>query len=117
MSATFTPGPWVVTRNHPDPETAKSLVEIQSKATTDALGDFWSGTDIATIYAADPDKYPERAANARLIAAAPELLEALREILDLCAVGDVDENTEALGWGAVIRDAKAALAKATGSAS
>lgn len=31
----------------------------------------------------------------------------LAEFVDLCAVGDVDETTEALGWGSLIRRAKA----------
>lgn len=37
-------------------------------------------------------------------------IDALRaivaEVINLCAVGDVDETTKALGWGAVIRRAK-----------
>lgn len=37
------------------------------------------------------------------------LLEALTEILDLCAIGDVGESTEALGWGVAIQRARAAL--------
>lgn len=57
----------------------------------------------------------EAIANAELFAAAPELLEALREVLELCAVGDVDESTEALGWGKAIQAANAAIARATGA--
>ena len=45
-----------------------------------------------------------------------ELLEALREVLNLCAIGDVDEETEALGWGKAIKRANKAIAKATGAA-
>jgi hypothetical protein len=33
----------------------------------------------------------------------------LREFIDLCAVGDCDENTDALGWGDLIKRAKAEL--------
>ena len=47
-------------------------------------------------------------ANARLIAAAPELLEALQSI-----VGELDEGEV---WGSSITKAKAAIAKATGEA-
>jgi hypothetical protein len=47
-----------------------------------------------------------RAANARLIAAAPELLAALKEIVSYCYEGQA---------GAVWREALAAIAKAEGS--
>ncbi len=55
----------------------------------------------------------EVAANARLIAAAPDLLEALIAITNqLERIGDTREHKD----GAFIRDARAAIAKATGSA-
>ena len=47
--------------------------------------------------------------NAHLIAAAPELLEALNGLLDQCDLGEVNEETQPL-----IDAAKAAIAKATG---
>lgn len=50
--------------------------------------------------------------NETLQAQVDALAGSLREIVNLCAVGDVDESTEALGWGAVIKDANAALAAA-----
>lgn len=34
----------------------------------------------------------------------------LREFIDLCALGDTDETTEAYGWGDLIKRAKAATA-------
>lgn len=37
--------------------------------------------------------------------------DALAEILELCAIGDVDECTEALGWGKAIQRARAALSE------
>jgi hypothetical protein len=40
-----------------------------------------------------------------------ELLAALREIDDLCRICDVDETTEAYGWGAAIANVRALLAK------
>lgn len=37
------------------------------------------------------------------------LVASLRELIDLCAIGDVDESTEAYGWGEAIKRAKAAI--------
>ena len=51
----------------------------------------------------------ESVANAKLIAAAPELLEALNGLLDQCDLGEVNEETQPL-----IDAAKAAINKATG---
>lgn len=39
-----------------------------------------------------------------------QLRNALQTLLDLCAIGDVDENTEAHGWGDAIKSAKILLA-------
>lgn len=50
----------------------------------------------------------EREANARLIAAAPELLEALRAVLD-----EIDENECGQSLSVRIGKARAAIAKAT----
>ena len=55
----------------------------------------------------------EAANNARLIAAAPDLLAALREIVAAVEVGEVDGYSPSGDW---FREAKAALAKATGAA-
>lgn len=38
--------------------------------------------------------------------------KVMQEMIDLCALGDVNETTEAYGWGAVIAEAKALLAAA-----
>ena len=35
-----------------------------------------------------------------------DLAKVTREMVDLCALGDTDETTEAYGWGAVIKRAK-----------
>jgi hypothetical protein len=53
----------------------------------------------------------ERLANARLIAASPTLLTALRDLMDAVAIGDD------AGITAALNAAEAAEAKATGSAS
>ena len=55
----------------------------------------------------------EAAAMLRQLAAQtgePVALRLLQEGVDLCALGDVDEDTEALGWGDWIRECKALLA-------
>lgn len=57
------------------------------------------------------DQKSEALANARLIAAAPDLLEALAVMTDLCAIkyGNLDAEV----WSE-IKKARAAIAKATG---
>lgn len=56
-----------------------------------------------------PHAAGEAQANARLIAAAPELLEALEAFMNACRVDGVP-----LGWGLVEHNARAAIAKAKG---
>lgn len=94
MQAKHTPGPWVYRQSF------------------DARRDIWTATDatghrelVATIPDADGDHVN---ADARLIAAAPELLELVLDALD-------DPDVDILGseWA---RDARAAIAKATGAA-
>lgn len=91
----YTPGPWHVAPMSPT----------------------WVGTKysehIASTDTFDTEDEDEQKANARLIAAAPELLEALIAITNqLERIGDTREHKD----GAFIRDARAAIAKATGSA-
>lgn len=54
----------------------------------------------------------EQEANARLIAAAPELLEALRELLHECVLAGFDRKS-GFGWPAALKGAEDAIAKAT----
>ena len=84
MSAPHTPGPWVV-REHDDADTLRIC---------DAKGDF--ALSIRE--------------NAQLIAAAPELLEALEGIMD-------HRERMGLGTNSVYDRARAAIAKATGQMS
>lgn len=93
MSAKHTPGPWrVVISDNGD----RCEIEAANKDC------------VARAFAPFPfdTSWDERDANARLIAAAPELLEALQDLVDTGFVG-----------GPQLKRAQAAIAKATGSAS
>jgi hypothetical protein len=93
-NATHTPGPWHINE------------ELSKRATYLVFSGDGNGYLVANVgnYHTD-DKECE--ANARLIAAAPDLLEALRFIAD-----DIAEGVKAKGsWE---RLARAAIAKATG---
>lgn len=105
-----TPAPWIV------------------KSPTNIKGDGWTrimsnGVQIAKVNALHPagkreaGDFEQETANARLIAAAPELLEALQALFENCAMthnrwGDGDNTKEA---DAAIQAARAAIAKATGN--
>jgi hypothetical protein len=107
MGASFTPGPWAVFRDHPDAETRESMATIDSMSRAE-----YSGGEIATVYVAPVGS--EGDANARLIASAPSLFEAVRTLLD-CFVEDplswMNNQSEA------IEKARDAVAKATGGKS
>jgi hypothetical protein len=85
-----TPGPWILERDR-----AKSL---------SIYGDT---TFIGEVYHEVDEPSPEENANARLIAAAPDLLDACRMALSCMAPDDNDITARAL---------RAAIAKATGGA-
>ena len=92
-----TPGPWRI-----DDEYAGLLEQDQHR--------FWINADIHIAYVDGP-RNAERTANAHLIAAAPELLEALRSLHVAMACYDgTPEETLALDA------ARAVIAKATGEA-
>lgn len=74
MSAQHTPGPWEVLHDHPDAETAPAIAYI--KAVNRGM-DF---EEIALLFGCV--EQPQQEANARLMAAAPELLAALRDVID-----------------------------------
>lgn len=101
----FTPGPWFVLTDHP----TNAAVRVCSGF------DGWHGGELATLYGpceGDEDEngvWPlgeTRMANARLIAAAPDLYAALVETL---AIAERNES------GEYADRARAALAKARGS--
>lgn len=110
MNAEHTPGPW---RTNPD---QPGMIETESG---EMIGDTWS-----------KDGNRQARINARLVAAAPELLAALDTIInaidvwrDNLAPGSIDNTvlervTEVLqdAHGKAIDKARAAIAKATGDA-
>lgn len=101
MSTQHTPGPWLVE--------AKNC-HMGDIATVHNTDDEW-----VTIYAprwmeTGLDKH-EQSANARLIAAAPDLLAALKSVLNW-----IDDNCETSGFDAIEAQADTAIAKAEGRA-
>lgn len=99
MSAgTHTPGPW---RVGPVDDTVVTDADGKEVAAID--GDYNS-----------PDEWPRMEANARLIAAAPELLGALRFILAFYEPGQTYLDTNA--WKQAEASARRAVAKAEGRA-
>lgn len=106
-----TPGPWAVARNHTDPAHRNSIIDIEG-------GEFVNGLSIAIIFGCD--RHPEKFANARLIAAAPELVAALRcaeALLDQPVLHTDSDNASGILRGdirAALVAIRTALAKATG---
>lgn len=97
--AKFTPGPWK--RND-----FLDLKEISLRA----IACERLGFCVTFINTDDQARVAEAEANARLISAAPELLEALQAFTDVYGVDDVKR------WMKVRDNARAAIAKALGGA-
>ena len=103
--AKHTPGPWALGQNPAAIESGSfsNMLVVRPE------GEFPHG-----LWVADCGNHydPEHLANARLIAAAPELLAVAQAIAswDHCWPGNVNLD-------AIARDARAAIAKATGEAS
>jgi hypothetical protein len=96
-----TPGPWAVFHDHPDPDTAACRGSI--RPADNSLPKCYA-SEIAGVYLCE---LPEQAANALLIAAAPEMLAVLLELVDL--EGPQPGNS---AWA---QKARAAITKATGT--
>jgi hypothetical protein len=94
--ADFTPGPWEVG----EPNQGGSVL---------AVGVFSDRWHIADVWRDVPELVEEAEANARLIAAAPDLLAALKRSLDWLA------SYQGAGADRVWEQAKAAIAKAEGA--
>lgn len=101
MNTKHTPGPW-------------SLTENENRIAS-------GNTVIARIYAHTSEGQPsnvapfteEDTANAKLIAAAPELLENLQELLEFCETYGFSDRVSPTDWSGFFDAARAAIAKAT----
>lgn len=98
--AKHTPGPWHV-------HTMKSKAGFR----IDSAGDEWQW--LAEVFQA-PDKESEGEANARLIAAAPEMLEALKDITQWAQGYHDAYSCSNAGSKCIICLAEKAIAKAEG---
>lgn len=106
MSEKHTPGPWTFSRWDQFGDTRFYVAQAQGAPYTPNY------SDVATLIAetVSGERVRIQEANARLIAAAPELLEALKYMLEVCpAINNQGEEAHC--------KARAAIAKATGDQS
>ena len=94
-----TPGPWAP--GHPDQDDDRQVVC--------SLSEGWS----VVALQADPAKY-EPEADARLIAAAPELLEEAEKLIDLHVKAMNGEQSDLVQWDSAVLNLRSAIAKAKG---
>ena len=99
MNTSHTPGPWFIEQRHYDGRTHCWI--------TASDGHGWAGNRYMSVSGCI-DKH-----DARLIAAAPELLEAL------CKLVEIEDGTgmSVIGWTEAMETARVAIAKATGEQS
>ena len=103
MTQKHTPAPWLVFDNHPD----RACLHVAPEGSNPVCN------DVATVYTSNKNAD----ADARLIAAAPELLEALEFIFEQVTNEKNHHHTlGAFSHGAGIDMAKKAIAKAKGEA-
>ena len=107
MSAQFTPGPWFLVVDKEN----RPCVATAEPDETGYVDGYWIAECVFGVPPAD-DIYTSTTANARLIAAAPELLDALQRLSAQCdrmrLLGQSESDAE--------KNAKAAIAKAEGGA-
>lgn len=96
-----TPGPWVAE------EHLERIITVET-----AQDEIYNRRDIAQV-GFDPEERLTSEANARLIAAAPDLLAALERLLRWTNRGNADQHDK--GCRCLIHEAEAAIAKATGT--
>jgi hypothetical protein len=97
MKTLHTPGPWAIEK-----EKTQGRILIRDNSEDE--------TFVATI----PHHWIKSKANARLIAAAPELLEALKSVVEKLDISGNMSIAAKEYYGEVIAKATAAIAKATG---
>ena len=98
MNERYTPGPWAIDHSHPGTDRHQTIV---------ATGNFSTGLTYEQIAVCKGRRHRD---HARLIAAAPELLEALRW---LCDAADTEPGMSI--YKAHMAEARASIAKATQS--
>ncbi len=89
-----TPGPWTATKQ------------------TERCTYIAANTKIADVYSTAFRDFENEAANARLIAAAPELLAALKALLEACYAADAAEELDERVHGGLMDAARDAIAAA-----
>jgi hypothetical protein len=106
MSAKYTPGPWAV--NHAGD--SKGISEVFVYAPHCGVDDVSVAADIVDPVTSQPSE-----ANARLIAAAPELLEALQTIRGVILLQRdvIERGMQAKAWALPLEVIDAAIQKAT----
>mgnify|MGYP006405072723 CR=1 FL=1 len=108
-----TPGPWTIDHQRigPPGEPVALLCDVNDPMSGTVI-DWPRGNDSGTAMSIDD---AENEANARLIAAAPELLESLRDLLGYIEAtdDDIDHTEMCLNTGDAVLNAEAAIAKAT----
>jgi hypothetical protein len=111
MSTKHTPGPWEVVAGHPKNACVK-IVAVNLACGLDEVATLYGfGDDCQRDEAGNWGAQPIRDADARLIAAAPDLLRELQNaVILLVASGAADAP------GTTIEAARAAIARATGEA-
>lgn len=111
MTAGHTPGPWGTRKSLKENE-----IDIRPNLRTDGStpNQCYAGfRPIATVKRDKRLSADQSAANARLIAASPDLLEELENCLDLLVTCFSDAPADSC-MGVAITKARAAIAKATG---
>jgi len=111
MNTPHTPGPWNAETNRSPLTITRELARLPK-----TQGGHRQFREIGEVYVTDKgDGAPEDFANAQLIAAAPELLAALRCLLARANSLDQSATQEGLQNCDAIASARAAIAKATGN--
>ena len=111
-AAPWTPGPWLIVTPTQGYEVC-TIHGVERQPTEDGLGQAWVYIRPETLLRDGEWCWPdekEQLANAHLIAAAPDMAEALADLLD--REGDDTLDSVKAKWAA----ARAALAKARGQA-